>query len=396
MIEGDVLGAGEAGRIAGRDDAGMEAGGDIHDAGKDILHVRHPEIDGAGGEGEFGTDSVGQRRHFAKLGQGAMSGAADAVEADGAGPRSLRGRDQIRTTARLHDGSDQNRRMTMHREVDRLDTDSAKVGADTAALGQAVEAVHGDTGTNDAAPGKGQPAAQHLAGNVLPVAVGAGGSAVQRLEDLVIGAEREDVEFLPQCQALRRRHRLQGAVGPRQGTAEIVEEDHGDLAGQRFGRLGCVEDTKGFGGGDDLLRTEKGQVQVPVSRSLESQHYLATTSAVRRRPCRCPAQQIAGDDQMSIGSANTTGCFGGDPARTHVTIFTAGATQSEATERFLCVETVKGCLDAGFLHMLQHGTNRGVRGTGQDISLTGKVILGGHSLHLDWRNLLGGFQKLTT
>jgi hypothetical protein len=144
----------------------------------------------------------------------------------------------------------------MYGDIHRILGDGPQVRRDPSALGWPVEAIHRDRGADHAAPGEGQPAAQQLPADVLPVAVGAGRGAVQRLEHLVVGTDRQDVELFPDIEPLRRRHRCERAVRTRKGAAQVVEQDHRDLAGQGLDRFLRVVDTERLGRRAHLLCTQ--------------------------------------------------------------------------------------------------------------------------------------------
>jgi hypothetical protein len=81
-----------------------------------------------------------------------------------------------------------------------------------------------------------------------------------------------------------------------------------------------------------------------------------------------PTQYVAGNYQVSIGTADASRTFGGYPAWSHVAVLTAGAVQAEAAMGFLGIKPVKGSLDAYLLQMLKHLAYRRIRSTGNDIS----------------------------
>ena len=61
VIIGDVFGTGQLGRILGCDHGGLEAVGCIHDGRIDILNIRHPQIQRAGAENQFGSGRIAER-----------------------------------------------------------------------------------------------------------------------------------------------------------------------------------------------------------------------------------------------------------------------------------------------------------------------------------------------
>jgi hypothetical protein len=97
-----------------------------------------------------------------------------------------------------------------------------------------------------------------------------------------------------------------------------------------------------------------------------------------------PAQDVAGHDDMGIGSADSFGAFGGNAAGAHVAVFAADTAQSESAMGLLGIEAIKGGFNASLLHVQEHLPHGRIGRSFNNILFTGEFFFSLHALPLFW------------
>ena len=212
MVVGIVLRARQAGILRRRDDRRLEAAGHIHDGRVDILDVGAPEVKCARAEHELSADSIREWDDALVAVHGCKAGAADAVELDALCAMRLGELDHLRRAADADNLADECRQVAVHGDVDPALLERADVDLRGRAVAVAEEHVRADVCSDDTRKAECEAAAQEFLHETLPVTVRADSRAVIGVKDLVVGADGDDVELVPDILALFRRHRADGLV----------------------------------------------------------------------------------------------------------------------------------------------------------------------------------------
>ena len=245
--------------------------------------------------------------------------------------------------------------------------DSGEVRLDARATRRAVEAILRDRPAGDAVPGECEPAAQKLLHDVPPVAIRSNAGAAERLENLVVGTDRHDVQGAPRVEPFGRSKTLHGAMRAGFGARHIREKGVGDLFRKRVQVFGGIE-AKSLCGRANLCLAFKSFRHAALRGGFQRQKNLPAPCAVARDAASQRTQKIAGDDKILVCATDPVRGFGRDAAWPHVADRAAGARKPEVAGSLL-VKPVEAGLDAAFLHMLEHLSHAGVRGSLEHIGL---------------------------
>ena len=178
VVVGVVLGPGQAGAVARRDDGRLEAARDVHDGRIDVLHVRDPEVERARAEYELRADGVRERDDALVAVHGGETRAADAVELDALRAGLFRFFLEFLRAADAHDLGDERRQVAVHGDVDVALLERADVDFRRRAVADAEHRVGADVRGDDAREAEREAAAQELLHDAPPVAVRADACAV--------------------------------------------------------------------------------------------------------------------------------------------------------------------------------------------------------------------------
>ena len=154
--------------------------------------------------------------------------------------------------------------MAVHGDVDPALLECADVDLRRRAVAVAEEHVRADIRGDDTREAEREAAAQELLHETLPVAVRADSRAVVRVKNLVVGAYGDDVEFVPDVLALLRRHHADGLVVIGDGTAQVLEQDVGELARKLAGRLALRLEAERLRDRAKFLLTEDWQLEAAL------------------------------------------------------------------------------------------------------------------------------------
>ena len=383
VVVGVVLRAGQTRRIARRDDGRLEAARHVHDGGEDVLHVGDPEVERTRAEHEFCADSVRERDDAFVAVHGGEARTADAVELDALCAVLLREVDEFLRAADAHDLADERRQMAVHGDVDPAFLERSDVDLRGRAMTDAEERIGRDVGGDDARVAEGKAAAQELLHDALPIAVRTAARAVEGVEDLVVGADRQDVELLPDFFSLGGRERGDGAIFFGQGAGEIGEQHIGKAAREAARALTARIDAEGTADLADALCSEKRQFELALSGELQRQQHFACVCAVLGDAARSAPKEVARDDEVGIGTADAARALRRDLARPHVAVLAADAGEAEGTLRLLLIEAVERRIAADLFHVQQHLAHGGIGRLVEHILLRGeRLAVGGNRLHV--------------
>lgn len=203
------------------------------------------------------------------------------------------------------------------------------------------------------------------------------------VKDLVVGADGDDVELVPDILALFRRHRADGLVVIRNSAAQVLEQDVGELARELAGRLPFRLEAECLRYRAELLLAEDWQLEAPLCDELHREQELAGMCAVLGDACGRTAQQVAGHDDIGIRTADAARTLLRDLARPHIAVLAADAGEAERTLRLLLVEAIEDCLVAELPEVLDHLAHSRVRCLLEDILFRGKCLaIGGDGRHV--------------
>ena len=383
VVVGVVLRAGETSRIARRDDGRLEAARHVHNGGEDILHVGDPEIERPRAEHELCADGVRERDDAFVAVHGGEARTADAVELDALCAVLFREVDEFLRAADAHDLADERRQVAVHGDVDPAFLECADVDLRGRAMTDAEERVGRDVGGDDARVAEGEAAAQELLHDALPIAVRAAARAVEGIEDLVVGADRQNVELLPDLFSFGGGECSDGAILFGQGAGEIGEQHVGKAAREAARALTARIDAEGTADLADALFSEKRQFELAFGGELQRQQHFARVCAVLGDAARSAPKEVARDDEVGIGAADAARALRRDLARPHVAVLAADAGEAEGTLRLLLIKAVKRRIAADLFHVQQHLAHGGIGRLVEHILLRGeRLAVGGNRLHI--------------
>ena len=286
----------------------------------------------------------------------------------------LRELDHLRRAADAHDLADERRQMAVHGDVDPALLERADVDLRRRAVAVAEEHVRADVRGDDTREAEREAAAQELLHEALPVAVRADSRAVVRVKDLVVGAYGDDVELIPDILTLLRRHHADGLVVIGDGTAQVLEQDVGELARELAGRLALRLEAERLRDRAQFFLAEDWQLEAALCDELHREQDLAGMRAVLGDACGRAAQQVARHDDIGICTADAERALLRDLARAHVAILAADARQTERALRLLLIEAVKDRVAAELAEVLDHLAHGRVRRLLENIFLRGKRL----------------------
>ena len=370
-----TLRTGQTRRLGSRNDGRLEALCDFHDGREHVLDIRNPEIQRAGSEHQLRGDRIAERNHTGVAVHRRESGAANAVEAYALCARLLCELNERFLLADLDNLTDQGGQMAVHRDVHIPLLKGADVHLRGHAVADTEEAVGRNRGRDDTREGKGKAAAQELLHDTSPVAVRADAALMVSLKDLMVGADRNDVQILPDLLALRRGAGLDDLVVVRNGSGHIREQLVREFGGNALNASSLGLDAEGLCRVANLLLAENRKIEFPFRGPLERQNDLSAVHAVLRGTGRRRAKQVSRDNQIRIRAADALRALRRDLTWSHVADFAADAGETEATLRLLLVKAVKGRVKAELFRAEQHLPHGRVRRVVDDILLRGEGFL---------------------
>ena len=291
--------------------------------------------------------------------------------------------DHLRRAADADNLADECRQVAVHGDVDPALLEHADVDLRGRAVAIAEEHIRADIRRDDTREAECEAAAQEFLHEALPVAVRADSRAVIGVKDLIVGADGNDVELIPDILALFRRHRADGLVVIGDSAAQVLEQDIRQLARELSGRFSLRLEAKCFRYRAELLLAEDWQLEAPLCDELHREQELAGMCAVLGDACGRTAQQVAGHDDIGIRTADAARTLLRDLARPHIAVLAADAGEAERTLRLLLVEAIKDCLVAELPEVLDHLAHSRVRCLLEDILFRGKCLaVGGDGRHV--------------
>ncbi len=250
-------------------------------------------------------------------------------------------------------------------------------------MADAEHRVRADVRRDDAREAEREAAAQELAHDALPVTIRADARAVIRVEDLVIGADGEDAELLPDLLPLLRRERLDRLVVVRRRAREVGEQHVRELPREALRALPARLDAERAAHLADARLAEERQREAPLGDEFQREQDLARVRPVLGDARRRAAQQVAAHDEVGVGAADAARALRRDLAGTHVADLAADARETERALRLLCVEAVEDRRDANLLHAQHHLAHGGVRRMVENILLRReRLAVLGDRLHI--------------
>ena len=194
--------------------------------------------------------------------------------------------------------------MTVYGNIDKAGFERSRIDHGFCPVRQSEQSIHRNSGSETGSPGECNAGAQKLRHAVPPVAVGSGRGAMKTFKHFMVRADRNDSELLPDRQPLRGSVTVKRPVFSRNSPGQILKQN----IGQR-----TREFRKGFPFRWNSIFHIFRQNFFPSFNSernftfrciLERKHGFASARAVSRRPgCNRP-QQIPGDNQVGIRTAD--------------------------------------------------------------------------------------------
>ena len=370
-----ALRTGQTRRLGSRNDGRLEALCDFHDGREHVLDIRNPEIQRAGSEHQLRGDRIAERNHAGVAVHRRESGAANAVEAYALCTRLLCKFNERLLLTDLDNLTDQGGQMAVHRNVHIPLLKGADVHLRGHAVADTEETVGRNRGRDDTREGEGKAAAQELLHDTSPVAVRADTALMVGLKDLVVGADRNDVEILPYLLALCRGTGLDDLVVVRNGSGHILKQLVREFGGNALNASSLGLNAEGLCRIANLLLAENRKIELPFRGPLERQNDLSAVHAVLRGTRCRRAKQVSRDNQIRIRAADALRALRRDLTWSHVADFAADTGETEATLRLLLVKAVKGRVKAELFRAEQHLTHGRVRRVVDDILLRGEGFL---------------------
>ena len=285
--------------------------------------------------------------------------------------------------ADAHDLGDERRQVAVHGDVDVALLERADVDFRRCAVADAEHRVGADVRGDDAREAEREAAAQELLHDAPPVAVRADARAVVGVEDLVVGADGQDVELLPDLLPLLRRERLDRLVVVRRRAREVGEQDVREFAREALRALAARLDAERAADLADALLAEQRQREPPFGDEFQREQDLPRVRAVLRHARRRAAQQVAADDEVGVGAADAARALRRDLAGAHVAELAADAREAEGALRLLCIEAVEDRRKADLLHAQHHLAHGRIRCMVEDVLLRGeRLAVLGDGLHI--------------
>ena len=360
MIVGVVLRARQTCGIARRDNRRLKAVCHIHNRREHVLHVRNPEIECPRAEHQLRANRVREWNDPLVTVHRCKARAADPVELDALRAVLLCQPNKLLRLADANDLADKRRQMPVDGDIDPALFECADVDLRGRAMPDTEESVRRDVCRDYARVAERQTAAQELLHRALPVAVRAAACAVERIKHLVIRADGKNVELLPDLLTFGGCKCRNGTILTGDGTRKILKQHVSELARETLRRLPARLDAERLAHLTDALFAEQRQLQPTLGCEFQREQNLACMSTVLCHAARRAAQEVAGNDEIGIRTADPARALRCDLARSHVAVLAADPRHAERTLRLLLVKAVECRITADLLHVQQHLAHGGI------------------------------------
>ena len=369
MIVGVVLRARQTRGIARRDNRRLKAVCHIHNRREHVLHVRDPEIECPRAEHQLRTNRVREGNDPLVTVHRRKARAADPVELNPLRAVLLCQPNKLLRLADANDLADKRRQMPVDSDVDPALFECTDVDLRCRAMPDTKECIRRDVRRDHARVAERQTAAQELLHRALPVAVRAAACAVERIKHLVVRADGKNVELLPDLLTFSGCKCRNGTILTGDGTRKILKQHVSELAREALRRLPARLDAERLAHLTDALFTEQRQLQSALGSEFQRQDHLTRMCAMLCHAARRTAQEVAGNDEIGIRTADPARALRRDLARSHVAVLAADPRHAKGALRLLLVKAVERCVAADLLHVQQHLAHGGVGGLFENILL---------------------------
>ena len=363
-------------RFTGCDNRRLEALCHFHNRREHVLYIGNPQVQCPGAQYQLRRYRIGQRDDAAIAIHRSQTRTADAIELNALGTLALCQLDKLFFLTHSDNLADQCRQMTVYRDVDIALFQCADIDLRSHAVTDTEQAVCCNGCTDNAGEGKRQTTAQELLHYALPVTVCAAAGLMKCLEHLMIRADRNNIEILPDLLTLCRCTRLNRAVLCRNGTRHIFQQGICQIRSDMLNLSVLGLDTKALGGITNFLLSHNRDVQSAFCRPLEGENDLSRVHTVLRSTGSSGAEQISRNNQIGIRTTDALRAFRGDLTWAHVADLATDTGKAKAALRLLRIKTVKRRINADLLCAKHHLTDCRIR------RLLDHVLLGWKSLSI--------------
>ena len=177
----------------------------------------------------------------------------------------------------------------------------------------------------------------------------------------MVGADRDDVQILPDLLTFRRCAGRDRLVLARVRRRQIVEEHLAEIDRDVFQLAVFRLDAELFRRRLNFVFPFDRHVELAFRCPHQIQNDFAGVHPVLSDPSRGHTAEVARDDQIRVRAAYALRRFRRDPARPHQAVLAADPRDAEVALGLLGVEPVKDAVDAEVVHPAHHFPNGRVR-----------------------------------
>ncbi|OPZ76802.1 MAG: hypothetical protein BWY79_01448 [Actinobacteria bacterium ADurb.Bin444] len=294
----------EVGLVGGGDHLGVIALSHLAESGHNALIIDDHHLHGARGQHQLAHEVIAGHGDAVTHDQ-LIARAAQPCQIDAGGTHRLGELHHLRQLHRIHYGLGDQRIVAVHQDVDVVLFEHTHVDGTGHRLRDAEEDVGYLSGDHGAAPAVGERVARPVHNETVPAVVHTHVGAVHHLRGLAVNTAWCHTQLGPQLPAFRWRARSQ--LHFFLASAEVLHHGVGDFPSQSQIILAVHHDAVLCCYGPQFLgRTHRVALRFARSHLVQDLHQVTAVVGVRRRPGRDHTTQVAGHDDVGVGSANAT------------------------------------------------------------------------------------------